>query len=133
MRLTRRIGLPNVTAPKLLRHQFATSLQEANVDPLIRNLLMGHASAGERSAGHGPGMTAVYTHTRPETIRKQLEGALAVRVALAMGERTRDVAAKHGLSAARISQKRRELFHDWLVFCGELPMVPVASAGVGVA
>jgi integrase len=77
MRLTRRIGLPAVTAPKLLRHQFATSLQEANVDPLIRNLLMGHASSGERSAGHGLGMTAVYTHTRPETIRKQLEGALA--------------------------------------------------------
>jgi integrase len=82
--LTRRIGLPSVTAPKLLRHQFATSLQEANVDPLIRNLLMGHASAGERSAGHGLGMTAVYTHTRPETIRKQLEGALAGRVALAV-------------------------------------------------
>jgi hypothetical protein len=83
MRLTRRIGLPAVTAPKLLRHQFATSLQEANVDPLIRNLLMGHASAGERSAGHGLGMTAVYTHTRPETIRKQLEGALTGRVAVA--------------------------------------------------
>jgi integrase len=84
MRLTRRIGLPTVTAPKLPRHQFATSLQEANVDPLIRNLLMGHASAGERSAGHGLGMTAVYTHTRPATIRKQLEGALAGRVALAV-------------------------------------------------
>lgn len=69
---------------KLLRHQFATSLQEANVDPLIRNLLMGHASASDRSAGHGLGMTAVYTHTRPETIRKQLEGALAGRVAMAV-------------------------------------------------
>ena len=84
MRLTLRIGLPTVTAPKLLRHQFATSLQEANVDPLIRNLLMGHAAAGERSAGHGLGMTAVYTHTRPETIRQQLEGALAGGVALAV-------------------------------------------------
>ena len=31
---------------------------------------------------------------------------------LMLGERTRDVAAKHGLSAARISQKRREFCHD---------------------
>jgi integrase len=82
MRLTRRIGLPNVSARKLLRHQFATSLQEGNIDPLIHNLLMGHAWAGERSAGHGLGMTAVYT--RPETIRKRLESALAGRIALAV-------------------------------------------------
>jgi integrase len=82
MRLTESIGLPATTAPKVLRHQFATSLQEGNVDPLIRNLLMGHASSGERSAGYGLGMTAVYTHTRPDTIRKQLESALAGRVAL---------------------------------------------------
>jgi integrase len=82
MRLTRRIGLPAFTAAKVLRHQFATALQEANVDPLIRNLLMGHAAAGERSAGHGLGMTAVYTHTRPETIRRQLEGATTGRAAV---------------------------------------------------
>jgi integrase len=81
MRLTKRIGLPTHTAPKLLRHQFATSLQEANVDPLIRNLLMGHAAAGERTPGHGLGMTAVYTHTRPDVVRRQLEAALAGRVA----------------------------------------------------
>ncbi len=84
MSLTRRVGLPGQTAPKMLRHLFATRLQEANVDPLIRNLLMGHAPAGHRAAGYGLGMTAVYTHTRVETVRRQLEAALAGTVAAAM-------------------------------------------------
>jgi integrase len=86
MRLTRAIGLPGCTAPKSLRHLFATALQEGRVDPLIRNELMGHAAAGERAAGHGLAMTAVYTHTRPETRRRQLEDALARRPALAVAE-----------------------------------------------
>lgn len=77
MRLTGQIGLPEYTAPKMLRHLFATALQEGRVDPLIRNELMGHAAAGARTSGHGLGMTAVYTHTRPETRRQQLEAALA--------------------------------------------------------
>src|SRR5262249_9776143 len=76
IRLTRTIGLAGCTAPKLLRHQFATALQEGRVDPLIRNELMGHVPAGARVAGHGLGMTAVYTHTRPEICRQQLEAAL---------------------------------------------------------
>lgn len=79
MRLMRGIGLPEQSAPKVLRHQFATMLQEARVDPLIRNILMGHAAASLRSAGHGLGMTAVYTHSRPETIRSELETAIASR------------------------------------------------------
>jgi integrase len=86
MRLTGKIGLPTYTAPKLLRHQFATALQEGRVDPLIRNQLMGHAAAGERSAGHGLGMTAVYTHSRPEICRQQLEDALANRPAVAVAK-----------------------------------------------
>jgi integrase len=83
MRLTQAIAVPSCTAPKLFRHQFATALQEGRVDPLIRNLLMGHAPATERTAGHGLGMTAVYTHSRPETCRQQLEAALAGRPASA--------------------------------------------------
>lgn len=86
MRLTDQIGLPACTAPKLLRHQFATALQEGRVDPLIRNQLMGHAAAGDRSAGHGLGMTAVYTHSRPEICRQQLEDALADRPAVAVAK-----------------------------------------------
>jgi integrase len=84
LRLTRQIGLPGCTAPKMLRHLFATALQDGRVDPLIRNELMGHVAAGQRSAGHGLAMTAVYTHTRPETRRQQLAAALACRPAVAV-------------------------------------------------
>lgn len=80
MRLTGAIELPHVTAPKTLRHTFATILQDANVDPLIRNELMGHVPA--TSTGAGLGMTAVYTHTQPETKRRELERAFAGRPAL---------------------------------------------------
>jgi hypothetical protein len=52
---------------------------------------------------------------------------------LMVGERARDVAAKYGLSAARISQLRRELYHDWWVFCDELPSVPTPSTATDVA
>lgn len=81
-RVANAIGLVGQTAPKVLRHQFATVLQEGRVDPLVRNLLMGHAAAGERGAGSGLGMTAVYTHTRPETIREQLIAAFRGRPSL---------------------------------------------------
>ena len=52
------------------------------MDPLIRNELMGHAAAGGKGGG-GLGMTAVYTHTRPETKRRQLEAAMAARSGIA--------------------------------------------------
>jgi integrase len=87
MRLTKLIGLQQCTAPKMLRHLFATALQEGRVDPLIRNLLMGHATSGQRSAGHGLGMTAVYTHSRPETMRQQLEEAFVTRPAVLAANR----------------------------------------------
>ena len=77
MKVTAAIGLPHLTCPKLLRHMFATSLQEANVDPLIRQELMGHATNSQRNGGLG--MTAVYTHTRDSTRRAQLEAAIAKR------------------------------------------------------
>src|SRR5207248_5022570 len=49
--VARTAGLAGQTAPKVFRHQFATALQEGRVDPLVRNLLMGHASAAARSPG----------------------------------------------------------------------------------
>ena len=39
--------------------------------------------------------------------------------ALMLGERTLDVADKHGVSPARISQKRGEFCQAWQRFCGE--------------
>jgi hypothetical protein len=47
-------------------------LQDANVDPLIRQQTLGHRPTTES----GLGMTANYTHTRPETQRRQVEQAL---------------------------------------------------------
>ena len=100
IRVARRIGLANLTMPKVLRHQFATALQDANVDPLIRNLLMGHAPAMDGRPGSGLGMTAVYTHTRPETMRHQVESAMAGRLAV-------DAAAKWDASHSLSSQLGR--------------------------
>jgi len=78
MQVTGPIGLGHVTAPKTWRHTFATTLQDANVDPLIRQMVMGHSpGTGHRSSG-GLGMTAIYTHTRPETYRRQICRALSL-------------------------------------------------------
>ncbi|QDV52127.1 tyrosine-type recombinase/integrase [Gimesia fumaroli] len=77
IRLTKQIELPRFTAPKSLRHLFATYLQDGNVDPLIRSELMGHSISATNGASHGLGMTATYTHSRPETKRKQLVKAFS--------------------------------------------------------
>lgn len=84
--ITAAIGMGEITAPKTLRHTFATTLQNANVDPLIRNELMGHVPAGVALPGAGLAMTAVYTHTRPETKRRQLQEAFSVRAAIQYAE-----------------------------------------------
>jgi integrase len=71
-RVTAAIGHPDSTCPKSWRHTFATLLQDANVDPLIRQQVMGH----KPTLRSGLGMTANYTHTRPETRKEQVERAL---------------------------------------------------------
>jgi len=38
----RLLGHPEATCPKSWRHTFATLLQDANVDPLIRQITLGH-------------------------------------------------------------------------------------------
>lgn len=83
MRVTKEIGMAEVTAPKTFRHTFATILQDGNVDPLIRNELMGHSPASSFGSGGGLGTTGLYTHTQPATKRRQLEAALRDRPALA--------------------------------------------------
>ena len=55
--------MPALTAPKLLRHLFATALQDGNVDPLIRMDLMGHVPQNGDRAGTPLSMTGHYTHT----------------------------------------------------------------------
>ncbi|MDB5307385.1 MAG: hypothetical protein JWO38_1587 [Gemmataceae bacterium] len=72
VRVMAAIGHPESTCPKSWRHTFAPLLQDANVDPLIRQQVMGH----KPTLNGGLGMTANYTHTRPETRREQVERAL---------------------------------------------------------
>jgi len=74
IRVATKAGLGEVTCPKSFRHSFATLLQDANVDPLIRQITLGHASSG--TAGGALGMTSIYTHTRPETQRQEILRAL---------------------------------------------------------
>jgi integrase len=72
VRVMEGLGHPEATCPKSWRHSFATLLQDGNVDPLIRQQVMGHRPTDTT----GLGMTANYTHTRPETLRQQVEQAL---------------------------------------------------------
>jgi integrase len=66
-------GLGEISCPKSWRHTFATLLLEVNVDPLIRQLALGHTPA----YGSGAlGMTTVYSHCRPEIQRREIERAL---------------------------------------------------------
>ena len=46
---------------------------------------------------------------------------------LMVGEPTQEVARRHGVSPARISQLRREYQQDWRTFCDELPTSTPAS------
>lgn len=64
MKTCRKIGLPHSTCPKSWWHTLATLLQDANVDPLVRQTILGHKPSGGSGA---LGMTSVYTHTRPAT------------------------------------------------------------------
>jgi len=72
VRIMDTIGHSEATCPKSWRHSFATLLQDANVDPLIRQHTLGHKPTNS----NGLGMTANYTHTRGETQRQQIEQAL---------------------------------------------------------
>ncbi len=72
IRVMKAIGHAEATCPKSWRHSFATLLQDANVDPLIRQQTLGHRPSEKT----GLGMTGKYTHTRPETQRQQIEQAL---------------------------------------------------------
>ncbi len=87
LRITQAIGQSHQTAPKVFRHLFTTSLQDANVDPLIRCELMGHSTGASSAIGNGVGMTANDTHSRLETKRKQLEATIEVRPVVELASR----------------------------------------------
>jgi integrase len=67
------------TCPKSWRHTFATLLQQANVDLLVRQQTMGHQPASAQSSALG--MTGVYTHTSPDFQKREIDRALRQRPA----------------------------------------------------
>lgn len=78
MKVTRRIGLVNSTCPKDMRHLFATSLQAAGVDPMLRRDLMGHTTLA---------MTSRYTHPESSTVLREVARVGDVRgQALELGQ-----------------------------------------------
>jgi integrase len=101
IRIAKAIGLSGVTCPKSWRHTFATVLQDANVDPLIRQITMGHSPSGDGKDALR--MTSVYTHTRPETQKREIERAmrqwpLSLRIATTWaqgGSRDRQIHPDH--------------------------------------
>jgi integrase len=79
IRAARAAGIAGATCPKSWRHTFATLLQQANVDLLVRQETLGHKPAG---AGRSAlGMTGTYTHTTPQFQRQEIERALRLRPA----------------------------------------------------
>jgi integrase len=64
LRIAARCGFHQATCPKSWRHSFATLLQDAHVDPLIRQITLGHQPKGANGA---LGMTSIYTHSRAAT------------------------------------------------------------------
>lgn len=76
IRIATKAGLA-ATCPKSWRHTFATLMQEANVDLLVRQETMGHRPSAMDSSALG--MTGVYTHTTPQFQRQEIERALQLR------------------------------------------------------
>ena len=75
IRTAKSADLKQSSCPKSWRHSFATLLQDANVDPLIRQITLGHKPSEDARSG-GLGMTGVYTHTRATTQKREIERAL---------------------------------------------------------
>ena len=70
IKVARRIGRRDLTCPKLWRHQMATAMQEADVDPFVRKEIIGHTRLET---------TGLYTHTQRGALERQMEKLLAVR------------------------------------------------------
>jgi len=79
IRVAKKIGRPDLTCPKLWRHQMATAMQSADVDPFVRREVIGHTRLET---------TRLYTHTRDDTLSAQMTKVLRMRGdALALARR----------------------------------------------
>ncbi|MHC4248167.1 MAG: tyrosine-type recombinase/integrase [Planctomycetota bacterium] len=70
MRITKRIGRPDLTCPKVFRHGMATAMQAAGVDPFVRKEIIGHTRLET---------TGIYTHTAEATLGREMTKAARTR------------------------------------------------------
>jgi integrase len=76
LRIATCCGFLQATCPKSWRHSFATLLQDANIDPLLRQITLGHQPKGSNGA---LGMTSIYTHSRAETHKREIVRAISLQ------------------------------------------------------
>jgi hypothetical protein len=79
------------------------------------------AEALRDSTQSPPDLQAAFRIDFPRWLARLGPRRRSIAMALAMGHRTRDLAARYAVSAGRISQMRRELHADWRRFHGEPP------------
>jgi len=77
IRLAKAAGIAGATCVKSWRHTFATLLQQANVDVLVRQQTLGHQAGNPEASALG--MTGVYTHTTAEFQHQEIDRALRLR------------------------------------------------------
>ncbi len=70
MKITKRIGRPDLTCPKVFRHGMATAMQAAGVDPFVRKEIIGHTRLET---------TGIYTHTAEATLGREMVKAARTR------------------------------------------------------
>jgi hypothetical protein len=66
-----------------------------------------------------PDEQAAFRVDFPAWVRRRSDRDRRIIGEMMLGERTRDVAARFGLTPGRVSQLRREFFDDWAAFCGD--------------
>ena len=66
------LALARRPVPRVLGISFATLLQDANVDLLIRQVTLGHASSRWGRRATPLGMTSIYTHLYPAQRRSEM-------------------------------------------------------------
>ena len=104
MKTTETIGRPEATCPKPWRHVFAAQLQDGGVDPLIRQLTLGHKPTGD--AGGSLGMTARYAHSRMGVMTPLASGFAALHGGNGSWK-------SHPLDQARMPSATSVTSHGW--------------------
>jgi hypothetical protein len=66
-----------------------------------------------------PDEQAAFRVDFPDWVHRRSDRDRRIICEMMVGERTRDLAGRFGLTPGRISQLRKEFFHDWSRFCSD--------------